>query len=99
MLFLAQALGKQNTTDSIEIAVVSNNIQQVTGIKVLCLEKATVLGPCKVIPQEYPHITVRSIDVVISESGTLQQKLIDRLIAELTAKTSDSVVAYREDYR
>ena len=100
LLFLAQALGAQNTTDSLQIAVVSNNMQQVTGVEVLCPEKATVLGPCKVIPQEYPHITVRSIDVVIPESGTLQQqKLIDQLIAELTAKTSDNVVAYRGEHR
>lgn len=100
LLFLAQARGAQNTTDSLQIAVISNNMQQVTGEEVLCPEKATVLGPCKVIPQEYPHITVRSIDVVIPELGTLQQqKLIDQLIEELRTKTSDSVVAYRGDHR
>lgn len=100
LLFLTQALGKQNTTESLEIAVVSNNMQQVSDEEVLCPEKATVLGPCKVIPQEYPHISVRSIDVALPESGTLQQKkLIDQLIAELTAKTSDLVVAYRGEHR
>jgi len=100
LLFLAQALGSQNTTDSLQIVVVSNNIQQVTGVEVLCPEKATVLGPCKVIPQEYPHITCRSIDVVLPDSGTEeQQKLIDQLIAELSAKTSDNIVALRDEHR
>jgi hypothetical protein len=100
LLFLAQALGKQNTTDLLQIAVVSNNMQPVTGSEELCLEKATVLEPCKVIPQEYPHITCRNIDVVLPSRGIQeQQKLIDQLIAELTAKTSDNVVALRGDER
>jgi len=99
LLFLAQALGKQNLTD-LKIAVVSNNMQQVTDEEVLCPEKATLLGPCKVIPQEYPQITCRSIDVVIPESGTSQEKkLIEQLIAELNAKASDNVVAYRQEHR
>ena len=90
LLFLAQALGAQNTTDSLEIAVVSNNMQQVTGVEVLCPEKATVLGPCKVIPQEYPHITCRSIDVVIPADDIFEQKkLIEQLLGELIATSSD----------
>jgi len=100
LLFLAQALGAQNTTDSLEIAVVSNNMQQVTGVEALCPEKATVLGPCKVIPQEYPQINCRSIDVVIPPDGIFEQKrLIDQLLAELIATTSDNVVAYRGEHR
>jgi hypothetical protein len=43
LLFLAQALGKQNTTDEFQITVISNNLQSVTGLESLCPEKATVL--------------------------------------------------------
>ncbi|MHC5728133.1 MAG: KR prefix domain-containing protein, partial [Nostoc sp.] len=63
LLFLAQALGKQNLTKQLHIAVISNNMQEVTGEEVLYPEKATVIGPVKVIPQEYPDISCRSIDV------------------------------------
>ncbi|MBD2207318.1 acyltransferase domain-containing protein [Calothrix sp. FACHB-1219] len=65
LLYLTQALAEQNFTDSLQIALVSNNIQQITGLETLCPEKATILGACKVIPQEYPNITLKSIDIDI----------------------------------
>jgi len=100
LLFLAQALGKQNVTTPLQIGVVSTNLQEVTGEEVLRPEKATVLGPCKVIPQEYPNITCRSIDVFVPESGTLQrEELINDLIAEFTVKPPDLTVAYRGNHR
>jgi len=100
LLFLVQALGQQDISDALSIAVVTNNVNDVTGDERLCPEKATVLGACKVIPQEYPHITCRSIDVVIPELETFEgQQLIDQLIAELTTPQSDSGVAYRGNYR
>jgi acyl transferase domain-containing protein len=100
LIFLAQALGKQNILDPIRIWVVSTNIQEVTGEEVLCPEKATVLGPCKVIPQEYPNISCLSIDIVLPQSGTShEEELIDQLMAEIVAKPSDSVVAYRGNHR
>ncbi|MEK8017790.1 MAG: SDR family NAD(P)-dependent oxidoreductase, partial [Candidatus Parabeggiatoa sp.] len=101
LLFLAQALGKQNITDTINIEVVSNNVQKVTGHEVLCPEKATLLGPCRVIPQEYPNIRCRSIDIVLPESNTsAEQRLIDQLLSEFKkAEQTDSVIAYRDNER
>ncbi|MBP5972970.1 SDR family oxidoreductase [Brasilonema sp. CT11] len=100
LLFLAQALGENNQTDSVEIGIVSNNMQEVTGSEVLCPEKALVLGPVKVIPQEYPNITCRSIDVVIPASYSRQEEqLIEVLLAELISQTSNQVIAYRGTHR
>ncbi|MBR8835866.1 MAG: KR domain-containing protein [Stigonema ocellatum SAG 48.90 = DSM 106950] len=103
LLFLAQAMGEQNLMDAIEIGIVSNNMQQVTGLEVLCPEKALVLGPCKVMPLEYPNITCRSIDIdlVLPLKQTWQEeKLIDQLLAELTTKAAeDRVIAYRGFHR
>lgn len=97
LLFLAQALGQQNITDSIQIGIISSNVRKVTGEDALCPEKATILGPCKVIPQEYPNITCRSIDIVLPESDTLQmERSVDQLIAELATESPDTVVAYRD---
>jgi acyl transferase domain-containing protein/acyl carrier protein len=70
LLFLAQALGKHNTTDQFQITVISNNLQPVTGLENLSPEKATVLGAVKVIPQEYPNISCRSIDVELTSPPT-----------------------------
>ncbi|MDZ7969674.1 MAG: SDR family NAD(P)-dependent oxidoreductase [Nostoc sp. DedSLP03] len=100
LLFLAQALGRQEVTDTIQISVVTNNVQEVTGDENLCPEKATVMGICKVIPQEYPNITCRNIDVVIPESRTSpNSQLIDQLVTELTQTTSENMIAYRGKHR
>jgi acyl transferase domain-containing protein/thioesterase domain-containing protein/acyl carrier protein len=100
LLFLAQALAQQHIITPLRIGVVSNNLQEVTGEEVLYPEKATLLGPCKVIPQEYPHIRCLSIDIVLPQSGTWhEENLIDRLIAELAAKPPDVVLAYRGNRR
>ncbi|MDF5721309.1 MAG: beta-ketoacyl synthase N-terminal-like domain-containing protein [Rhizonema sp. PD37] len=96
LLFLTQALGKQNWTDEFQITVVSNNIQSVTAEEMLCPEKATVLGPVKVIPQEYSNISCRSIDVALPRQGSWQEeKLVDNLLTELITKSSELVIAYR----
>ncbi|WP_407882796.1 SDR family NAD(P)-dependent oxidoreductase, partial [Scytonema sp. NUACC26] len=100
LLFLAQALGKQSMNDELQIAVVSNNMQEVTGVEVLCPEKATILGPVKVIAQEYPNISCCSIDVVIPPKGSWhEEKLIDQLLAELTTQFCDRFIAYRGFHR
>jgi len=100
LLFLAQALAKQNITDSIKLMVVTSNIHDVTGGENLCPEKSTILGPCKVIPQEYPNITCCCFDVVLPESKTqLSSKLIDSLIGEFAAQPTENIVAYRGHHR
>ena len=100
LLFLVQALGKQNFTDELQIAVISNNMQDVAGEELLCPEKATLLGPVRVIPQEYPNISCRSIDVVIpKEANWIKQNFIDQLLVELQVHTSDRVIAYRGFHR
>ncbi len=100
LLFLTQALADLNMTDTLQLGVISNHIQEVIGTEILSPEKATVLGTCKVIPQEYPNITCSSIDITAPAVGTAQQyKLINQLIAEFSQEHSDRVVAYRGNHR
>ncbi|MBW4617792.1 MAG: SDR family NAD(P)-dependent oxidoreductase [Cyanosarcina radialis HA8281-LM2] len=89
LLFLAQALGK--LTDELQIAVISNNLQEVTGEELLDAQKATLLGLVTVIPQEYPNIKCRSIDLVLPQTGSRgEEKAIDRLLQELQATSPRS---------
>lgn len=99
LLFLAQALGEQNLSNELQIVVISNNLQEVTGDELLCPEKATLLGTVKAIAQEYPNINCRSIDVVLPPSGSWQEKLLEQLFTEIIADSSDSIVAYRGNNR
>ncbi len=98
IIHLTQAIGHRNLANALCLNIVSSQLQQVTGEETICPEKATLLGPVKVISQEYLNITSRSIDVVLS-NNKLEQTLIENLIAELTAPLQDSIIAYRGNYR
>ena len=109
LLYLAQALGKQlleqmsgepAVVNNIELKVITSNVQEVIGDELLRPEKATVLGPCKVIPREYTNVTCRGIDVVMPEAGTSQEeRLIEQLANEFARQSTEPVVAYRGGHR
>ncbi|MBC6431622.1 SDR family NAD(P)-dependent oxidoreductase [Nostoc sp. HG1] len=100
LLFLAQSFSKQNITQPVDILVVTNDIYDVTGLEKLCPEKATVLGMCKTIPQEYPNISCRSIDIVLPPAETVaESQLLEQLLAELNANEFESAIAYRGHHR
>jgi acyl transferase domain-containing protein/acyl carrier protein len=100
LLFLAQAIGEQLSGEPIQIKVISNLLQEVTGEEMLSPEKATLLGLCRVASQEYPNIQCTSIDMMLPKTDTNQEKeLQELLLEELTAKTPDPIVAYRGRHR
>jgi acyl transferase domain-containing protein len=106
LLFLAQALGEQSlalapasAAATLPICVVSNNLQEVTGEESLSPEKATLLGPCRVITQEYQNIKLRSVDVIMPEPGAGLAVLAERIIVEAVTDESSAAVAYRGAYR
>ena len=95
LLFLAQALEKQSDNQQ-RIWIVSNDTQSVTGEETVYPEKVTVLGPCKVIPQEYAHIICQSIDIRLPQRGTFQErKLLDLFYQEITTLPTSYRIAYR----
>jgi NAD(P)-dependent dehydrogenase (short-subunit alcohol dehydrogenase family)/acyl carrier protein len=80
----------------VKIEVVTAMMQQITGREDLRPEQATVLGPCKVIPQEYPHLSCRSIDIELAEeAGGEEDELIEAIVEELLNSRRDPVAAYR----
>ena len=74
-------------------------------------DKATVLGPCAVIPREFPNITCALVDLDLGDGNGAKQKrngsggshvdgaVLDRLEAELWAPTGDVAQAWRGDVR
>jgi len=95
LLYLAQAFGKNNVVDQMQIDFLSSNAQRVMTGEELCPEKATAVGPILVIPQEYPNIICRSIDIAMPEPGQPADDLTEQLLAELVARSTDNIVAYR----
>lgn len=101
LLFLAQALGQQMLSDPLSLLVVTNHLYEITGTEILIPEKATLLGPCKVMNQEYPHLICQVVDVVLPEHEGDRDRLIEQLMAEY-ADQKDSQpqwVAYRGRHR
>jgi NAD(P)-dependent dehydrogenase (short-subunit alcohol dehydrogenase family) len=100
LLFLAQAWSEQGLESPLQLDIISNNMQQVTGDEALDPVKATLLGPCKVFPLEHLDITCRSIDVPSLKPGRAdEERLVDHILAEMLTKSSDPVVAFRGPYR
>jgi acyl transferase domain-containing protein len=100
LLFLARALGGQNTASPVDLVVVSNLVQPVSGEEDLAPAKAALLGPCKVIPQEYPNITCRSIDITLPpRAGQEEERILDLLTKELQQPAIDLTVAFRGTQR
>ncbi len=96
MIYISQALGKQNITVPIKIEVLSTDLQEVTGTESINPDKATLPGACKVIPQEYPNITCRSIDF---DGSSSELALEDKIITEFLSDSMDVTVAYRGSHR
>lgn len=66
LFFLAQTLGDENVPRPLHVSVVSNGAQSIgPEDPVRYPEKATALGPVKVIPRELPGVTCKSIDVAL----------------------------------
>lgn len=60
---------------------------------------ATVMGPCRAIPQEYPAMACRAVDIEVPEDATWPASAITRILAEAQISESGLSVAYRAGYR
>lgn len=63
LLYLAQAIGRQDMRNTCEVTVFTNHMESLLPDDAVIPLKATLKGAVKVIPQEYPFIAVRSIDI------------------------------------
>ncbi|MFW6049751.1 MAG: type I polyketide synthase [Myxococcota bacterium] len=110
LFFLAQAIEGEGLPRPLHLTVISNGMQQVGDEALPHPEKATVLGPCRVVPRELTGVTCASVDVQLPavpgrrsawavltgrpESDPLAD-LAAQLEEELLAEPTDAVVAYR----
>ncbi len=100
LVLLAQVLAEQDGAPRFDVEVVTNGLHEVTGGEHLCPQKATILGACKVIPQEIPNVNCRSINVVLGDAGTgATLKLVEQLSEELAREQAEPLVAYRGSRR
>ncbi|HEY9064559.1 MAG TPA: SDR family NAD(P)-dependent oxidoreductase [Burkholderiaceae bacterium] len=96
LLFLAQALANEDSS-AFELTVVASGVHALASESLpLAPMKALLLGPCRVIPREFPLIRTRVVDVVVPPAGSWQaQRLLDQLGTELAAEPVERSVAWR----
>ncbi|GCE15770.1 type I polyketide synthase [Tengunoibacter tsumagoiensis] len=105
LLSLVQALGNLPALQSLQLSVVSNALHVVLGHESLQVEKASLLGMGRVIMQEYPQISYRSIELdpqtnlASQPDQQVQKYLLHDLLTPLEAIGTDRVIAYRAAYR
>lgn len=98
LIALAQAMAKSAGSTPVQIGVVTAGLQAVLGDEKLRSAEATVAGACKVVPQEYPNLRCRLIDVVPSDAGS-PARLAANLVDEMTREPFEASVAYRNGRR
>lgn len=102
LLELVKALGKARENRPITSYVLSTHLQDVTGEEQLDPAKATLLGLCKTLPQEYRNITCCCIDLALpsvapSEEGL--ERCVTQLLHEFACPEKHPIVAYRGRHR
>ncbi len=97
LIFTTQALGNYFPSENLDMVVISNDLQEVTGSENRCPEKATLLGAVQIVPQEYPNIRCRSVDITLAVEN--HPKLVEQLLREIITSTNDVAIAYRGNYR
>ncbi len=71
LLWLGQALSEIGATEPLQITAVTNGMQRVGDEELLYPEKATLLGPARVLPREMPNVSVRVLDIPVSPDARL----------------------------
>jgi NAD(P)-dependent dehydrogenase (short-subunit alcohol dehydrogenase family)/acyl carrier protein len=99
-LWLGRALGRLPDSDARQLSFISDGVQDVNGQEALSPQKSTLLGPWRVIQQEYPQLFCRSVDLVAPAANSAEESsLIDRLLAEFHLVATPDPVAYRGNQR
>ncbi len=113
LFFLARAMADEGLLDRrVEMLVYANGMLRVADEDVPYPEKATVLGPCKIIPREFPHVCIACFDISLpirAERGSLfgakreapgiPSELFALISNELYAPVTNGVYAYRGNVR
>lgn len=85
-------------THEMQLGVVTTNIHNVTGTERICPEKSPLLGPCKVIPNEFPSFRCKNIDIELDteeEMVSLAAMLLGEITCTHASFMNEKTVAYR----
>nr|AHZ46178.1 PKS/NRPS [uncultured bacterium 14-4D] len=99
LLYLAQALDDASITSSVRLDVVTVGVHGLREGEELHPEKATIVGPCRVIGREFPNVSCRHIDLAAHEVVNSASGSLELLLRELQSETDETMVAFRRGFR
>jgi acyl transferase domain-containing protein len=98
VLSLAQAIGRSDSNVEWRLQIVTSGVLAVTGGEVLSPARAALIGTCRVIPQELPHVSCALVDIALGADGA-RTRQIELLENELVAAPAENIVAHRGSTR
>ncbi|MBE9178539.1 acyltransferase domain-containing protein [Oculatella sp. LEGE 06141] len=100
LIYLTQAIANQLGTATLYLDVLTHHLHDVLGTEDSAPDRAAVLGACKVIPQEYPHLTCRNLDLDLPQTElSPDHPVIQSLLAELLVSSPEATIAHRGRHR
>ena len=102
LLALTRAACRLRMAERIRVVAVADGLVAIDGEPPVQLqsEKAVLLGPCRVIPQEVPGLTMVAVDVPLHEpEAEPADWLLDAIVAEALASAEAPLVALRSEGR
>ncbi len=100
LLFVVQGLLRVRPAQAVQIDVVMDYSQDVTGDEPLDADKAATFGPCRVMGQEFPNLSCRTVDVVVDrgEPGA-REALVSGILGEILGDSPYPALAHRAGQR
>ncbi len=95
LLVLAQAIGEIGPSMETRVVVITRGLHDITGHEAVEAYDAPVLGPCRVIPQEYSNIRCVNLDLAGGEADISDLDLEQALKVIQSAQSRDPVLAVR----
>lgn len=96
LLCMAQSMARQGWTARLHLDVLTCGLHDLEPGDMVEPIRATILGPCTVIPQEYANISCRCLDVGTSAGASVpSEPTIRRWVGELSVREAGPVGAIR----
>ncbi|HSD63512.1 MAG TPA: type I polyketide synthase, partial [Ignavibacteriaceae bacterium] len=99
LLYITQSLSRLNFSIPVNIEIISSHIHQVTGDEILCPKKGLIIGPCGVIPKEFPGINSFNVDLILEDLNDENREIVKNLISEFDDAGIGSLIAYRGKFK
>lgn len=95
---LAETFLAEPNADGLDLSVITSRAQEVAGEEIVP-QLATVFGACRVLPQEYPELQIRCVDVAGVEGSRASEDSCNTIKALLSDPPSGLFHAVRGGYR